>query len=225
MITTVIFDLDDTLYDEIDFCRSGFRAAARTLPHYRTLFGRRGLCDSGSASSRATAARPSTSPWPSSASPATPLMQAGRDLSHAHADADSAAESRAASKTSRTVHAGPSDRRFLPTQRLKVQALGIEHYFKAIMYTEELGREFWKPSPRGFENFWRGSSPPRRRSTSRTTRQGFYRPQSAGPADHPVAASQRPVPAAVPPAGGRTELKIGAIGDLAGILAGFAECP
>jgi hypothetical protein len=28
MITTVIFDLDYTLYDEIDFCRSRFRAAA-----------------------------------------------------------------------------------------------------------------------------------------------------------------------------------------------------
>jgi len=29
MITTVIFDLDDTLYDEIDYCRSGFRAVAQ----------------------------------------------------------------------------------------------------------------------------------------------------------------------------------------------------
>jgi len=29
MTTTVIFDLDDTLYDEIDFCRSGFRAVAQ----------------------------------------------------------------------------------------------------------------------------------------------------------------------------------------------------
>jgi putative hydrolase of the HAD superfamily len=28
--------------------------------------------------------------------------------------------------------------------------LGIEHYFKAIVYTEELGREHWKPSPLGF---------------------------------------------------------------------------
>ena len=31
MITTVVFDLDDTLYDEIDYCRSGFRAVARFL--------------------------------------------------------------------------------------------------------------------------------------------------------------------------------------------------
>ena len=44
---------------------------------------------------------------------------------------------------------------FLPTQRLKVQALGIEHYFEAIVYTEELGREHWKPSPRGFETLLR----------------------------------------------------------------------
>jgi hypothetical protein len=31
MITTVIFDLDDTLYDGIDFCRTGFRAAASRM--------------------------------------------------------------------------------------------------------------------------------------------------------------------------------------------------
>ena len=31
------------------------------------------------------------------------------------------------------------------------QALGIESYFASIVYTEELGRGFWKPSPAGFE--------------------------------------------------------------------------
>ena len=40
---------------------------------------------------------------------------------------------------------------FLPAQRLKVQALGIENYFKCIIYTEELGRDCWKPSLAGFE--------------------------------------------------------------------------
>ena len=44
---------------------------------------------------------------------------------------------------------------FLPAQRLKVQALGIEDYFDSIVYTEELGREFWKPSPAGFEKIMR----------------------------------------------------------------------
>jgi len=40
---------------------------------------------------------------------------------------------------------------FLPAQRLKVQVLGLEKYFKCIIYTEQLGRQFWKPSPVGFE--------------------------------------------------------------------------
>ena len=31
MITTVVFDLDDTLYDEIEYCRSGFAAVAEFL--------------------------------------------------------------------------------------------------------------------------------------------------------------------------------------------------
>ena len=31
MITTVVFDLDDTLYDELDYCRSGFRAVAESI--------------------------------------------------------------------------------------------------------------------------------------------------------------------------------------------------
>ena len=31
MITTVIFDLDDTLYDEIDYCKSGFASVAGFL--------------------------------------------------------------------------------------------------------------------------------------------------------------------------------------------------
>ena len=31
MITTVVFDLDDTLYDEIDFCRSGFQAGTKFI--------------------------------------------------------------------------------------------------------------------------------------------------------------------------------------------------
>ena len=44
---------------------------------------------------------------------------------------------------------------FLPAQKLKVRALGIEKYFKSIIYTEELGRQFWKPSPAGFEKLLR----------------------------------------------------------------------
>jgi putative hydrolase of the HAD superfamily len=40
---------------------------------------------------------------------------------------------------------------FLPAQKLKVQALGIEGYLNCIIYSEQLGREFWKPSPEGLK--------------------------------------------------------------------------
>lgn len=40
---------------------------------------------------------------------------------------------------------------WLPGQEYKVKALGIEIFFNSIIYTEKLGTEFWKPSPKGFE--------------------------------------------------------------------------
>jgi putative hydrolase of the HAD superfamily len=49
---------------------------------------------------------------------------------------------------------------FVPTQRLKVQALGIEHYLKAIVYTKELGQNVWKPSLRGCEKLLDMLPPP-----------------------------------------------------------------
>lgn len=40
---------------------------------------------------------------------------------------------------------------FLPTQRNKAKALGIERWIPEPIFTEELGREFWKPSPKAYE--------------------------------------------------------------------------
>jgi putative hydrolase of the HAD superfamily len=35
-------------------------------------------------------------------------------------------------------------------QRRKLEALGIEPLLDAVMFTDELGREYWKPSPEGY---------------------------------------------------------------------------
>jgi len=42
---------------------------------------------------------------------------------------------------------------FLPAQQLKLDALGLGEYFDAVIFTESLGakQECWKPSPVGFE--------------------------------------------------------------------------
>jgi putative hydrolase of the HAD superfamily len=39
---------------------------------------------------------------------------------------------------------------YLPAQRFKVSALGLGTLCNPIFYTEEFGREYWKPSPRAY---------------------------------------------------------------------------
>jgi putative hydrolase of the HAD superfamily len=40
---------------------------------------------------------------------------------------------------------------YLNVQKNKVAALGIEHLFNIIVYTDEMGRGFWKPHQAGYE--------------------------------------------------------------------------
>ena len=155
MITTVVFDLDDTLYDEIDFCRSGFQAGAKFIA---TLSDRHSPDDiyaaiwdcfiTGNRSSTFNAALERLGiPYDLS------IIGKLVEIYRTHTPSLTLpAESRAILDALRGKYplALLTDG-YLPTQRLKVQALGIEEYFAAIVYTEELGREFWKPSPRGFE--------------------------------------------------------------------------
>ena len=160
MITTVIFDLDDTLYDEIDYCRSGFTSAAEFLaglpqmPSAERIFevfwqqfiaGNRTKTFNSALKELGIA----------SAAPAdsdkliTDLIEVYRN--HVPkitlpADSRDVLDQLTGKYTLAMITDG-----FLPAQKLKVQALGIEKYFKSIIYTEALGREFWKPSPAGFK--------------------------------------------------------------------------
>lgn len=44
---------------------------------------------------------------------------------------------------------------YLPAQRLKLEATGLQRFFDAVVFTEELGRQAWKPSTTGFEKISR----------------------------------------------------------------------
>jgi len=155
VIATVIFDLDDTLYDEIEYCRSGCAAVAEFLsgldqtPAVGRIFDALwGQFTAGNRSKTFDAA----------------LDELGIDY-----DKQRIAELVAVYRNHVPTIALPPDSEevlrqlrakyalglltdgFLPAQQLKVQALGIEGYFTSIVYTEQLGRESWKPSPAGFE--------------------------------------------------------------------------
>jgi putative hydrolase of the HAD superfamily len=155
MITTVVFDLDDTLYDEIEYCKSGFNAVAEFLVESpETLSASQifsALWDQFMAGNRKK-----------TFNAALDELEIGHD--------DKLIEKLVNVYRNHTPKITlPQDSRdvlckletkymlalitdgYLPGQKLKVQSLGIEEFFKCIVYTEHLGREFWKPSPAGFE--------------------------------------------------------------------------
>jgi len=155
MIETVILDLDDTLYDEIDYCKSGFAAVADHLtalpdtPATEHIF--QTLSQQFSAGNRKTTFN--------AALDAVGIEYDDRLIrklihlyrNHTPNIALPADSREVLDKLSAKYPLALLTDGFLPAQRLKVRALRIEDYFKTIVYTEELGREFWKPSPAGFE--------------------------------------------------------------------------
>jgi len=155
MITTVVFDLDDTLYDEIEYCKSGFKAVADFLVETSNTFSAERIFDilwkqftTGNRKKTFDAALDELGIKHDDELieelvntyrvhiPKLKLSQDSRDV----------LSELGAKYTLALLTDG-----FLPGQQLKVQSLGIEGFFKCIVYTDQLGREFWKPSPAGFE--------------------------------------------------------------------------
>jgi len=154
MITTVVFDLDDTLYDEVEYCKSGFTSVSEFLASLPDIPPAERLFDAfwkqftaGNRTKTFNAA----------------LSELGivddkliQQLIYVYRNHDPQItlpqESREVlSELSPKFTLALLTDGFLPSQQLKVQALGLEKYFSCIIYTEQLGREFWKPSPAGFE--------------------------------------------------------------------------
>ena len=165
MITTVVFDLDDTLYDEIEYCKSGFAVVAEFLANRPES--RPSSTGEGEAP---PAERIFAVLWEQfTAGNRTNTFNAALDKLGIGYDDELIGELIEVYRNHSPKITLPQDSRdalcelstkytlalltdgFLPGQQFKVQALGIEKYFKSIVYTEQLGRECWKPSPAGFE--------------------------------------------------------------------------
>jgi putative hydrolase of the HAD superfamily len=163
-IRAVVFDLDDTLFLERQYVRSGLAAVAK---HLRRRLGRKerferwmwrrfcagrreGMFDAlyehfGLGPSLIAANDAAMAPAP----PIAKLVELYR-------------RHRPAIRPARGVEALLKELRrrgfllgllsdgYQPAQRLKLEALGLARYFDAIVFTEDLGRKAWKPSPRGF---------------------------------------------------------------------------
>ncbi|HEC35432.1 MAG TPA: HAD family hydrolase [Anaerolineae bacterium] len=145
----VLFDLDDTLYPEIEFVKSGFRAVACHLSsryhlNEDTLFTKmleilqrdgRGrvfdtlLCDLGMYAEEKVRLLvylyrshcPTIHPYEDALPMISRLKEGG-------------------------LHLGVITDGMASVQRGKVKALGLGELFDVIIYTDEVGREYWKPS-------------------------------------------------------------------------------
>ncbi len=155
MIKTVIFDLDDTFYSEFEYCKSGYHAIASHLNNSHPDIPEEAFFDtfwhqfnSGDRTKIFNNALDELKidynrdfildlvKLYRNHQPSLILPDQSRDILENLKD---------------TYKLGLLTDGFMPAQQLKVQALGIEHYFDKIIYTELLGRENWKPSTLGFE--------------------------------------------------------------------------
>ena len=152
-IQAVIFDLDDTLYPERDYVRSGYAAVGRHLRKELSsgeafedwLWGR--FC-TGRAD-RAFDALGRHFQLHLSQGRIAELVKIYRE--HRPCIKPFPGMVELLGRLHATRRLGLLSDGFLPAQRLKLQALKLERFFDAVVFTEEMGRRFWKPSPAGFE--------------------------------------------------------------------------
>ncbi|NLF29436.1 MAG: HAD family hydrolase [Planctomycetes bacterium] len=149
----VVFDLDDTLYCERDYVRSGYRAVAASMAadpaaaEAVAAWMWRRFCEGrGERMFNAAAERfglpddPATiAGWVACYRDHAPILQP-------HPDAVAVLDALRG-----RVRLGLLSDGFLPAQSIKLDALGLRGYFDAIVFTEAMGRDCWKPSAAGFE--------------------------------------------------------------------------
>lgn len=155
MIKTVIFDLDDTLYHEADYCKSGLRSVCRFLKNkYPSCDEKKAfiyMWDQFNSGDR-TRIFNNTLKELSLPEDNQFIKELVNFYRKHEPDICIKPETRELLEDlSNGYRLALLSDGFLPAQRLKVDALGIGDLFDISVFTEELGREHWKPSTRGFE--------------------------------------------------------------------------
>jgi putative hydrolase of the HAD superfamily len=153
-LKALVFDLDDTLYPEQAYVRSGFAAVARWLQAqaglpapgtFAALWSAHLRGDRGRLFNDLLAAHPAEL----GAVDVPSLIRVYR--SHAPAIALYPGMAGLLEEAGcRSLRLALISDGFLEAQRRKVEALGLARWFDPILLTDEGGREAWKPDPRSF---------------------------------------------------------------------------
>ena len=151
----VVFDLDDTLYPESAYVLSALRAVGELGEDRMGLTGfaaaLRRLFESGQRTHLFQAAIAELNRPVPTAEDLETLLAAYRQHRPERLDWHPDALALVQALHVRHPLAIISDG-YMPTQRLKAEALGVDRWFTPVVFTEELGREHWKPSTMAFES-------------------------------------------------------------------------
>ena len=152
MSITIVFDLDDTLYRECDFVRSGIRAVDVWA---QWQLGVHGFADAATllwnAGLRKTVFDTALAQLGVAAEPSTVAAMVAVYRNH-HPRIQLAPDAHAFLTADHGFGLALISDGFGATQRNKVTALGLSgHAFDPIILTDDWGAEFWKPHRRAFE--------------------------------------------------------------------------
>lgn len=154
MLKAVVFDMDDTLYPESAYVRSGFRAvsdwaaeryqwdASESCTLLNTLFDQ-GV--RGDTFNRWLAAHGQETP-----DSVAECVRVYRDHQPTITPYDDIPMLLKELKPHYKL--GLVSDGYLTVQQAKFAALGLGEWFDAVVFSDQWGREFWKPSPRPFED-------------------------------------------------------------------------
>ncbi len=162
-VRAVVFDLDDTLFLERNYVRSGFAAVGEHLrlktrrqDDFERWMWRRFLAGRSAGMFDSLASRFDLGLTGGEIRRLVRVYRRHRpDIRPPRG-----IEAVLASLRRRRLKLGLLSDGFLPAQRLKLEALGLEKYFHKVIFTERMGRSAWKPSPVGFESIRRAMGVP-----------------------------------------------------------------
>jgi putative hydrolase of the HAD superfamily len=147
----IVFDMDDTLYLERDFVRSGFRAVDDWLAAERRIGGFLAAAwrlfeggQRGHVFDHALAAL-GVAPEPGLIPRLVEVYRSHRPTIRLAPDAARALERHAGQNSLALLTDG-----YLATQERKIEALGLRSRCEPVIITDRWGRDHWKPHPRGF---------------------------------------------------------------------------
>lgn len=152
-LQAILFDLDDTLYPERDYVRSGFKAASLWAVHHLgipTPPGEERLLEL-----YAKGARHDTfNQWlalydMSSTGYVSELVTVYRE--HIPSIRSYADTQKCLDYLAENYHLGLISDGYHGAQRKKIEALGLTHYFEVIELSDAIGPDAWKPSTKPYE--------------------------------------------------------------------------